>query len=255
VSLYPQPPRLTSERLSDPGSLASRLIKRAAIIGRLFYHTAQCLLAQTHPMEMTQPSEETRNLQLHHAHQICGIVAHSKDRGVASVAIRSLAIASCVLTERAEQDEVLTMLDKINAETGWRLGKVTSELKRAWGWEGGRSGSLVGQVFASRGSPGQQSMQSSAQMPPQQQQQQQQQQQPVPPRRHHAQTPSVGSVTSLAASTPGNMIASTPSTVVAPAPVKAPVNPLSLGDFSLPNHPYQNWYEPPNRTGSFSQAF
>ncbi|KAF4774078.1 hypothetical protein HER10_EVM0008680 [Colletotrichum scovillei] len=107
---------------------------RAAIIGRLFYHTAQCLLAQTNPMEPGRASEEMRALQLHHAHQVCGIVAHTKDRGVASVAIRSLAIASAVLTDPREQEEVLEILDKIHAESGWRLGSIHGELKKAWGW-------------------------------------------------------------------------------------------------------------------------
>lgn len=30
-------------------------------------------------------------------------------------------------------------------------------------------------------------------------------------------------------------------------------NPLSLADFSLPDHPYKNWYEPPNRISEFSE--
>ncbi|KAL1845117.1 hypothetical protein VTK73DRAFT_1094 [Phialemonium thermophilum] len=35
------------------------------------------------------------------------------------------------------------------------------------------------------------------------------------------------------------------------APARRPVNPLLVqADFSHPNHPYQQWYEPPNRTHS-----
>ena len=37
-----------------------------------------CLLAQTHPAS----SQEMRDLQLYHSHQLCGIVAHVKDRSV-----------------------------------------------------------------------------------------------------------------------------------------------------------------------------
>ncbi|GKT47507.1 uncharacterized protein ColSpa_07688 [Colletotrichum spaethianum] len=197
------------------------LIKRAAIIGRLFYHTAQCLLAQTNPMEPGKASEEMRALQLHHAHQVCGIVAHTKDRGVASVAIRSLAIASAVLTDPREQEEVLEILDKIHAESGWRLGKIHGELKKAWGWPS-----------------------------------------PAP---SHANTPGDhrGSVGYGRSGPPGNPPAMATSTASAPgssaassAPMKALVNPLSFADFSLPNHPYQNWYEPPNRNNSYSsQSF
>jgi len=46
--------------------------------------------------------------------------------------------------------------------------------------------------------------------------------------------------------------------VSAPAPQRAAmVHPLlAQADFALPNHPYQNWYEPPNRTNAFnSQSF
>nr|XP_036588705.1 uncharacterized protein CTRU02_01758 [Colletotrichum truncatum]KAF6800079.1 hypothetical protein CTRU02_01758 [Colletotrichum truncatum] len=200
------------------------LIKRAAIIGRLFYHTAQCLLAQTNPMEPGKASEEMRALQLHHAHQVCGIVAHTKDRGVASVAIRSLAIASAVLTDPREQEEVLEILDKIHAESGWRLGKIHSELKRTWGWPAAGPASVV-PVGDARGS----SKFFPASGPP-------------------------GNPPAMATATAMSQPAGTSS--VSSAPMKALVNPLAYADFSLPNHPYQNWYEPPNRSNSYSsQSF
>ena len=91
-----------------------------------------CVLAQINPLH-PHDSNENRAAQLHHAHQVCGIVAHTRDRGVASVAIRSLATSSSVLTDRQEQTEVLNILDKISKETGWRLGKVLIQLKKDWG--------------------------------------------------------------------------------------------------------------------------
>lgn len=185
-----------------------RLIKRAAIIGRLFYHTAQCILAQTNPMEPARASEEMRVLQLHHAHQVCGIVAHTRDRGIASVAIRSLAIASAVLTDPREQEEVLCILERIQTESGWGLGSVVGELKRGWGW-GDRS--PLAMFY---------------EQDPQQHQQQQQQ-----PLLQQPQQTAAGPVAGHSGSK---------------------VNPLSFADFSLPNHPYQNWYEPPNRTNGFA---
>ena len=54
--------------------------------------------------------------------------------GVASVALRSLAIAAECLTERREQEEVLQIFDKIRQETGWRVGFLNQELKDRWGW-------------------------------------------------------------------------------------------------------------------------
>lgn len=55
------------------------LIKRTTIVARLFYHTAMCLLAQVHPM-MSTKTKEMHDMELYHAHQICGITAHVKDR-------------------------------------------------------------------------------------------------------------------------------------------------------------------------------
>ncbi|GJC94409.1 C6 zinc finger domain-containing protein [Colletotrichum higginsianum] len=212
------------------------LIKRAAIIGRLFYHTAQCLLAQTNPMEPGKASEEMRALQLHHAHQVCGIVAHTKDRGVASVAIRSLAIASAVLTDPREQDEVLEILDRIHAESGWRLGKIHTELKKTWGWPSpAPSHANTPGGGASAGDSHHH-------------------------HHHHHHRGSVGSYTSRSGP-PGNPPAMATSSAqgsgaASSTPMKALVNPLSFADFSLPNHPYQNWYEPPNRSSSYgSQSF
>ncbi|PKS05909.1 hypothetical protein jhhlp_007740 [Lomentospora prolificans] len=277
------------------------LIKRAAIVGRLFYHTAQCLLAQTHPLEPGRTSEEMRAIQLHHAHQVCGIVAHVKDRGVSSVAIRSLAIASSVLTDPREQDEVLEIMQKITKESGWGLGRVMTELKKAWGRDagGGPAGEkgvgLAAKFFGpgqASQSPGQnpippmQPTQPQQQVPPVQQhmpdhasqhhQQQHYPQRPGPQQRRathpqpHMQpqqqihTPPMSGQQHhhLMGTAPGQqtpIVSASGTLVVAPAPMKASINPLSFADFSLPNHPYQNWYEPPSRGAtaatSLSQPF
>lgn len=113
--------------------LTLRLINRSATVARLFYHTARVLLAKIHPTE-AEFTRDKRLLQQFHAHDICGIVAHVKDRGVASVSIRCLAIAAECLTTRETQEEVLEMLDKIIKETGWQVGFLKSELQEKWGW-------------------------------------------------------------------------------------------------------------------------
>ncbi|KAH9834327.1 Fungal specific transcription factor domain [Teratosphaeria destructans] len=109
------------------------LVKRTTIVARLFYHTAYLLMAQIHPYYGSE-NYEMADLQRRHSQIICGIAAHVKDRGVASVCIRSLAHASEVLTDRREQEEVLQIFEKINKETGWRIGFVYKELKEKWGW-------------------------------------------------------------------------------------------------------------------------
>lgn len=184
----------------------SRLIKRATIVGRLFYHTAMCLLAQVNPL-MARDTEEMSHTQLHHAHLICGIVAHVKDRGVASVALRSLAIAAECLINRREQDEVLDIFEKIRKETGWRVGFIGTELKKKWGWPNEdhqqpqavpQSSTSLGQFFPTTQPP-------APSLPP------------VP-------------------------------TSSRPAIQGGILNPLlAKADFSLPNHPYQSFYQPPSQ--------
>ena len=58
------------------------LIKRTTIVARLFFHTALVLLAGMHPMTAMNPAlqDEMAETKLYHARQICGIVAHVKDR-------------------------------------------------------------------------------------------------------------------------------------------------------------------------------
>ncbi|RYP73690.1 hypothetical protein DL769_004161 [Monosporascus sp. CRB-8-3] len=217
------------------------LIKRPAIVGRLYYHVAQCLLAQANPVS-TRDTADMRTAQLHHAHQVCGIVAHTEDRGVASVSIRSLAIVAEVLTDLCEREEVVAILEKVDRETGWRLAGVLSNLKRVWGWEnmgqiglatqfpslaGGGGGGVRGTGAGPKKVDPLHSTTAAAQMtPPIQTQPQQQSRMPM----MQAQKQ--------------------PAAVTAPRPMR--VNPLSSADFSLPNHPYQNWYEPPSRSNSYN---
>ncbi|KAI5923593.1 hypothetical protein F4810DRAFT_200032 [Camillea tinctor] len=255
------------------------LIKRAAVVGRLYYHMAQCLLAQVNP-RWCKDSQEARTIQQHHAHQVCGIVAHTEDRGVASVSIRSLAIVAEILTDLAEQQEVVTTLEKIDRETGWKLSGVVTGLKKTWGWEqmgqpslaaqflspadsNGKTARGVAQPQQSQTQPQQQQAQKHAQphqfqqmdrmvaaptrrstiqttTPPQQQQQQQQTLSTTSRRGSQHQQQAHGPV----------QAAQHTQALAAPRPMR--VNPLSFADFSLPNHPYQNWYEPPSRSNAYS---
>ena len=201
------------------------------MIGRLFYHTAMVLLHQINPIEHAD-STENQKAQEHHAHQVCGIVAHTKDRGIASVAIRSLAISASVLKDPREQKEVMDILEKINVETGWRLGKVHDELRKAWGWPSKNPAAPPPPKPQSASGP----------LPLQHQHQHQQ---------HHQQH--MAPAFPPAATSAG----APPSILSAPLP-RPPINPLlANSDFRNPVHPYPNWYKPPNRTNvsSNSQAF
>ncbi|TGO15790.1 hypothetical protein BTUL_0036g00820 [Botrytis tulipae] len=188
------------------------LLKRATIVGRLFYHTAMCLLPQINPL-LSPENAEMHDMQQDHSRSICGIVAHVKDRGVASVALRSLAIAAECLVVRREQEEVLTIFEKIRKETGWRVGFLHKELKTKWGWPDETT----------------------------------QQQQMMP------------QANSLSQFFPSNTPAPTSNVPSAPARPSIPsgiLNPLlKTADFSLPNHPYQQHYQPPNTTNQFTHTY
>ncbi|CAJ2512332.1 Uu.00g053470.m01.CDS01 [Anthostomella pinea] len=236
------------------------LIKRAAIVGRLYYHTAECILAQVNPTS-AKDSHESRSTQQYHAHQVCGIVAHTEDRGVASVSIRSLAIVAEILTDYAEQQEVVRTLERIDRETGWKLAGVVKSLKKIWGW--GEMATTTGLTAQMLGGPGPGGVPVAA----------------------GAATPGMGVMNAMGmgkqqidrmsmAHAMQTTQTTTPPQQVMPSamaqqpqpgvqqqqPLAAPrpmrVNPLSFADFSLPNHPYQNWYEPPSRSNNYnSQSF
>ncbi|KAH9889582.1 hypothetical protein F4778DRAFT_773227 [Xylariomycetidae sp. FL2044] len=233
------------------------LIKRAAIVGRLYFHTAECILAQVNP-QSPRDADDSRTTQQFHARQVCGIVVHTKDRGVASVSIRSLAIVAEILTDLAEQEEVVATLERIDRETGWKLANVIKGLKKAWGWEKSGHTSLAAQLLppsagGNNTASGYNTIKQQQQQPPPQhshyrQQQQRQQmdamyvtQTSTPPQQHHMRG---------AHSAPSSSQAPPQQPLAAPRPMR--VNPLSFADFSLPNHPYQNWYEPPSRSAAYT---
>lgn len=61
-----------------------RLIKRATVVARMFYHTALIVLTQTNPMMPISQQEvlDMQAMQLENARECCGIIAHVKDRYV-----------------------------------------------------------------------------------------------------------------------------------------------------------------------------
>lgn len=154
-----------------------------------------------HHSQHPDASAELAALCLHHAHQTCGIVTHVKDRGVASVSLRSIAIAAEVLQQRGEQEEVMATLKRIRKDTGWNITFLEKELPEHWGWNSKlEEPSMINQFFQQGGQGGHQG---------------------------------------------GSNGQSGPGT---PKALKGGmVNPmLAKADFSLPQHPYQQWYQPPN---------
>lgn len=171
-------------------------------------------------MEPSRKSDEMRALQLHHAQQVCGIVAHTDNKGILTVAIRSLALVSPVLTDEHEREEVISLLAVIQARRGWYLGNMEAELQASWRLSDSqntqtRADESRARVWTQQG-------------------------------------------ISFAASSVGTKLHGEPATLNMTASILPRVdgecrhfNPLGSADFNLPNRPYQNWYEKPNDGGEW----
>jgi hypothetical protein len=109
--------------------------KQEALLCRLLYHTAQSILTQTHPMEQTMVSDEISWLQLHHAREVCGIVAHTNDAYLGPMYAQAFLLASVVLTDHREQMEVLEILQRMRTQMVYSRSGAEEHLKAAWGWE------------------------------------------------------------------------------------------------------------------------
>lgn len=182
-------------------------------------------------------------------------------RGVASVALRSLAIAAEVLIVRREQEEVFQIFDKIKKETGWRIGSIVDELKEKWGWGEDAAPNLHQQQYRP-----QQNMQDGGLPPPQQQQQPSlpsalmPQAAPLPPQQMQSYSqfqpslqplqPQQQNATALPPAPPPVNTAAAPVGIGNPARLRGSgiMNPLlATADFSMPQHPYQTHYVAPNQ--------
>ncbi|OAX83315.1 hypothetical protein ACJ72_02315 [Emergomyces africanus] len=154
-----------------------------------------------------------------------------KDRGVASVSVRCLAIAAECLTNRQAQEEVLQIIDKIIKETGWQVAFLRGELMEKWGWSNNNNTNNTS-------SPAQQQQQSTSTTA-------------------GSSAPSLLS-SSLLNSGPPNPNISRGGGPTPPRPrmPQGIVNPLmATADFSYENHPYQSHYVAPqanhNHLGSY----
>ncbi|QGA14140.1 hypothetical protein EYB26_001793 [Talaromyces marneffei] len=192
------------------------LMKRPAIVGRIFYHLTCILLTKTHPLE-SEFSPNLREMQQRHAYDACGIIAYVKDRGIATTSIRCLAIAGECLVAREAQEEVLQIIDKIIKETGWRIAFLKPELQAKWGWNTSAPTNTNNSNITTTTTPTTSLSMDNGTLP----------------------TPNPPTVIPTTASTPTPPPAATARSRFPPGII----NPLmATADFSMPNHPYQEHY-------------
>jgi hypothetical protein len=109
------------------------------------------MLTKTHPLQ-SEFDEEMHKMQHSHAHDMCGIIAHTKDRlvksclqsqritsnhssrGIADIALRCLVIAAECLQTREAQEEVLGIFDNLTKVTGSNAESTKNDLKQMWSW-------------------------------------------------------------------------------------------------------------------------
>ncbi|GJN79228.1 hypothetical protein PLIIFM63780_002741 [Purpureocillium lilacinum] len=110
------------------------LTRDSATLGRLFYHTAQCILTQMKPLQPPSLTREMMALQHHHARQVLGIVASNRERKVIPMVMQAIVVASMALVDRAEQLEALSILQSIPGRGVGYMREVEQKLKHAWRW-------------------------------------------------------------------------------------------------------------------------
>ena len=156
------------------------------------------------------------------------------DSGVATIAIRCIAIAAECLTDYKQQCEILTTLARIKKETGWRIDFLKPELRKKWGWP--------------EGFDPDQHMHNMMQPPPPS---------PMEFAHHQAPPPQPSPPQHQQPQHPANM---PPNTTSLPQPSqyapKGLINPLlRTADFNAPAHPYQTYYVPPNQNHNDAHYF
>ncbi|KGO63844.1 Protein of unknown function DUF3468 [Penicillium italicum] len=109
------------------------LVNRSAIVSRLFYYASRILLAKTHPFQ-SEFDQDMRKMKLNHAYEMCGLIAHTKDRGVADISFYFLTLAAECLETREAQEEVLGIFDTITKVTGRSAEPIKNDLKQLWSW-------------------------------------------------------------------------------------------------------------------------
>lgn len=103
----------------------------AAISGNQLYHTASILMLQNLPPGL-EPQPKPRSV-LWHARRVCGISISNDHHGAWTNSIQPLWIAGRCMSNPMEHKAILTLLEKIERESGWGTSWRADDLKAFWG--------------------------------------------------------------------------------------------------------------------------
>ncbi|OJI85609.1 hypothetical protein ASPTUDRAFT_55226 [Aspergillus tubingensis CBS 134.48] len=109
----------------------------AAISSNQLYHTACILLLKMMPKDIRLPRSQTL-FPLWHARRICGISLANPHQGCLNNSIQPLWIAGQLFSHVSEHEEIIRLIQSIEAETGWGTCWRIRDLEVAWGCSGMR---------------------------------------------------------------------------------------------------------------------
>ncbi|GKZ36059.1 hypothetical protein AbraIFM66950_006934 [Aspergillus brasiliensis] len=109
----------------------------AAISSNQLYHTACILLLKMMPKDIRLPRSPSL-FPLWHARRICGISLANPHQGCLNNSIQPLWIAGQLFSHPSEHEEIIRLIQSIEAETGWGTCWRIRDLEVAWGCSGMR---------------------------------------------------------------------------------------------------------------------
>lgn len=174
-------------------------------------------------------------LHLHHAHQICGIVAHNRDQSMWTIAGRAIEIAAPSLVEASEQEESLRILDSTNTKGGQWLRDVVSKLRKGWDQQRARHQQIRSPISDSNDTDTNKK----------------------PQFRSHLATEATRTPQSRSRALSSYSTASEPRSMdveQSPLASRNKMEALSSADFRCHDRPYRNWWQPANRLNAGSAA-
>ncbi len=117
---------------SDPSPFPTIIFSNpAAISGNQLYHTASILMLQNQPHGLRlQP--KPRSI-LWHARRVCAISISNDHHGAWTNSVQPLWIAGRCMSNPMEHKAILTLLEKIERESGWGTRWRADDLKAYWG--------------------------------------------------------------------------------------------------------------------------
>ncbi|OAA54649.1 Zn(2)-C6 fungal-type DNA-binding domain protein [Cordyceps fumosorosea ARSEF 2679] len=105
----------------------------AAISGNQLYHTASILMLQNQPRAGSGAHLLRRRSVLWHARRVCAISISNHDHGAWTNSVQPLWIAGRCMSNPAEHRAILTLLARIERESGWGTSWRAEDLKAYWG--------------------------------------------------------------------------------------------------------------------------